>query len=78
MRFLFLLRYLLQLADPPRIHKKTNTFGSLASGLASSADRMTRAVAPGTSKTLRIAVAIFLFLVGMWLSKLLLARLFGW
>jgi len=56
----------------------TNTFSSLASGLVSSADRMTRAVAPGTTKTIRIAGAIFLILVGMWLCKVLLARLFGW
>jgi len=56
----------------------TNTFSSVASGLRSSADRMTRAVTPGTARTLRIVVYVFSFLLGMWLSKLLLSRIFGW
>jgi len=58
--------------------KKTNTFSSVASGLMSSADRMTRAVAPNMTKTMRIVIAIFALLVGAWLSRLVLARLFGW
>ncbi|KAI0001126.1 hypothetical protein BJV77DRAFT_972603 [Russula vinacea] len=60
------------------LDETTNTFSAVASGLVSSADRMTRAVAPGTSKTMRIAIAVVLLLVGLWLSKLLLYWLFGW
>jgi hypothetical protein len=57
---------------------KTNTFSSVASGLTSSADRMARSVSPNTVKTIRIAMAIVAFFVGMWLSKILFYRLFGW
>ncbi|KAF8483592.1 hypothetical protein DFH94DRAFT_317331 [Russula ochroleuca] len=60
------------------LDETTNTFSSVASGLVSSADRMTRAVAPGTTKTMRIAIAVVLLLVGVWLSKFLLAWFFGW
>jgi hypothetical protein len=56
--------------------QKTNTFSSVASGLVSSADRMTRAVAPNTTKTMRIVIAVVALLVGVWLSKLVFARLF--
>lgn len=58
--------------------KKTNTFSSVASGLVSSADRMSRAVAPNATKTMRIVIAIVALFVGVWVSKLVLARLFGW
>ncbi|KAI0277046.1 hypothetical protein BGY98DRAFT_1097698 [Russula aff. rugulosa BPL654] len=60
------------------LDETTNTFSSVASGLVSSADRMTRAVAPNATKTMRIVIAVVALLVGVWLSKLVFARLFGW
>ncbi|KAI0002464.1 hypothetical protein BJV74DRAFT_815991 [Russula compacta] len=60
------------------LDETTNTFSSVASGLVSSADRMARAVSPSSARTIRIVVSVVSFLFGMWLSRLLFARLFGW
>ncbi|KAI0291959.1 hypothetical protein BC826DRAFT_1105686 [Russula brevipes] len=59
------------------LDETTNTFSSVASGLVSSADRMARSVAPSNGKTIRIAVGVVSFIVGFWVSKLLIKRLFG-
>ncbi|KAI9465789.1 hypothetical protein BJY52DRAFT_487170 [Lactarius psammicola] len=55
----------------------TNTFGSVASGLTASADRMARSVSPNSIRIIRIVVFVLSFLFGMWLSKLLFSRLFS-
>ncbi|KAH9975480.1 hypothetical protein BGW80DRAFT_1297281 [Lactifluus volemus] len=60
------------------LDETTNTFSSVTSGLSSSAERMVRSLSPSTVKTLRIAVAVVIFFLGMWLSKALFYRLFGW
>ncbi|KAH9050176.1 hypothetical protein EDB84DRAFT_1449521 [Lactarius hengduanensis] len=55
----------------------TNTFGSIASGLTSSADRMARSVSPNTVRIIKIVIFVLSFLFGMWLSKMLFSRLFS-
>jgi len=60
------------------LDETTNTFSSVASGLVSSADRMTRATSPGTTKMIRIVLGILAFLFGFWFFRSLFARLFGW
>ncbi|KAF8273510.1 hypothetical protein EI94DRAFT_1654786 [Lactarius quietus] len=55
----------------------TNTFGSVASGLTSSADRMARSVSPSTVRIIRIVFYVLSFFFGIWLSRLLFSRFFG-
>ncbi|KAN0131995.1 hypothetical protein V8E53_010275 [Lactarius tabidus] len=55
----------------------TNTFGSVASGLASSADRMARSVSPSTVRIIRVVIFVLSFFFGLWLSRLLFSHFFG-
>ncbi|KAI0300508.1 hypothetical protein B0F90DRAFT_1668323 [Multifurca ochricompacta] len=60
------------------LEETTNTFSSVASGFTSSAERLARSISPGTARIIRIVIYVLSFLLGMWLSKLVFSRLFGW
>jgi len=60
------------------LDETTNTFSSVASGIVSSADRMTRVMSPTTTKLIRIVLCVVSLMIGYYLFKFLFARLFGW
>jgi len=59
------------------LDETTNTFSSVASGFVASADRMTRAFSPNTTKMIRIVMGVLAFFFGFWFFRLLFGRLFG-